>query len=185
MDNNNTEGVAEIIPQDQPGVTDKNPPQRKSKKATADRIGRARSPEIDQEAQPAPQDAPQTLEIVQGVIEPRELPKRGYAKRLNEMLTDEDLAGAVDVIRQGLKATKQFFSPITKQFVQEPDMKVRMDAAKTVLSYKEGMPVQRQVVVSETFESLREALAAAEHSPEARRLIDAGLLGQRPTAIDK
>jgi hypothetical protein len=185
MDNNNYERVAENNTQTKPSVTEENPAQGRGQKSTAGRIGRARSHEIDQEAQPEAKDAPGAMEIVQGIIEPRELPKRGYARRLNEMLNDEDLAGAVDVIRQGLKATKQFFSPITKQFVHEPDMKVRMDAAKTVLSYKEGMPVQRQVVVSETFESLREALAAAEHSPEARRLIEAGLLGQRPTAIDK
>ena len=60
--------------------------------------------------------------------------------------------------------------------VIEPDYKIRMDAAKTVLAYKEGMPVQRQVVIAESFESLREALTAATHSPEAMRLIETGLL---------
>lgn len=161
--------------------TNSAPKKQKAIKSTPARIARAHSPDFCQEAPPAPANAPETLEIMPRVIEPHELPKRSYAKRLNEMLTDQDLEGAVDVIRQGLKANKRHWDGVAKQMVDEPDMKVRMDAAKTVLSYKEGMPVQRQVVVSETFESLREALAAAEHSPEARRLIEAGLLGQRPT----
>lgn len=185
MDNNNNEIQVEEIKTKTKPAAEKKAARKGGIKATAAQIGRAHSPEIDQEAPRTHEEAPKTFEIVQGVIEPRELPKRGYAKRLNELLTDDDLAGAVDVIRQGLKATKRQWDGFAKTMVEEPDMKVRMDAAKTVLSYKEGMPVQRQVVVSETFECLRDALVAAEHSPEAKRLIEAGLLGQRPTDIHK
>jgi hypothetical protein len=106
-----------------------------------------------------------------------QLPRRKIAKRLHEILTDEDLDNAVSVIRRSLKAKKTYWDGVAKKMVEEPDYKIQLDAAKTVLAYREGMPVQRQVVVSEAFESLRDAIFAAKHSPEARKLIESGLLG--------
>ena len=106
-----------------------------------------------------------------------ELPRRKIAKRLHDILTEEDLDDAVSAIRRSLKAKKTHWDGVSKKMVEEPDYKIQLDAAKTVLAYREGMPVQRQVVVSEAFESLRDAIFAAKHSPEARKLIESGLLG--------
>ena len=112
------------------------------------------------------------------VLTPKlELPRRKIAKRLHEILTDEDLSEAVSAIRQSLKAKKSSWDGVAQKMVEGPDYKIQIDAAKTILAYREGMPIQRQVVVSEAFESLRDAIIAAEHSPEARKLIETGLLG--------
>lgn len=122
---------------------------------------------------------PKEIEVVEsdsGVPVEVVQPRRKLGKRLSELLDDGDLELAVETIRGGLKANKSHWDGVAKQMVIEPDFKIRMDAAKTVLAYKEGMPVQRQVVIAESFESLREAIAAATHSPEALRLIESGLL---------
>lgn len=122
---------------------------------------------------------PKEIEVVEsdsGVPVEVVQPRRKLGKRLSELLDDGDLELAVDTIRGGLKANKSHWDGVAKQMVIEPDFKIRMDAAKTVLAYREGMPVQRQVVVAESFESLREAIAAATHSPEAMKLIESGLL---------
>jgi hypothetical protein len=122
---------------------------------------------------------PKEIEVVEsdsGVPVEVVQPRRKLGKRLSELLDDGDLELAVETIRGGLKANKSHWDGVAKQMVIEPDFKIRMDAAKTVLAYKEGMPVQRQVVIAESFESLREAIAAATHSPEAMRLIESGLL---------
>ena len=84
---------------------------------------------------------------------------------------------AVSAIRRSLKAKKTHWDGVSKKMVEEPDYKIQLDAAKTVLAYREGMPVQRQVVVSKAFESLRDATLAAKHSPEDRKLIEFGLRG--------
>lgn len=139
-----------------------------------DRLSRARMPPKIS-FKPAPKEI-EILESDSGVPIEVVAPRRKLGKRLSELLDDGDLELAVDTIRGGLKANKSHWDGVAKQMVVEPDYKTRMDAAKTVLAYKEGMPVQRQVVISESFESLRDALAAATHSPEARRLIESGLL---------
>jgi hypothetical protein len=87
-------------------------------------------------------------------------------------MTDDDLEGAIGVIRTGLQATKSHWDGVAKRMVEEPDFKTRMEAAKTIVAYKEGMPVQRQMVVQESYESLRDMLRAADHSDEARRLLE-------------
>jgi len=90
------------------------------------------------------------------VLEPgRELPRRKYAKQLHSMLQDNDLEDAVEAIRRGLKAKKSYWDGVAKRMVEESDLKVQLDAAKTVLAYREGVPVHREVLLSETFESLK------------------------------
>jgi hypothetical protein len=127
----------------------------------------------DQEAIMPAQEATQNCVL----LPESTLPRRKIAKRLHEILTDEDLSEAVSAIRQSLKAKKSSWDGVAKKMVVAPDYKIQIDAAKTILAYREGMPIQRQVVVSEAFESLRDAIIAAEHSPEARKLIETGLLG--------
>jgi len=100
-----------------------------------------------------------------------------FKRRLSDILHDGDLEEAVNTIREGMKANKTHWDGVAKRMVTEPDFRIRLEAGKTVLAYKEGMPVQRQVVMQESFESLRDAIMAADHSDEARKIIDAGLLG--------
>lgn len=99
------------------------------------------------------------------------LPSRKLRKNLAELIDNNQIEQAVSAIEDGLSATRRFWSPVTKSFVDEPDHKTRLDAAKTILAYHEGTPVQRVVAVTESFESLRDIIAAATHSEEAQRLI--------------
>jgi hypothetical protein len=99
------------------------------------------------------------------------LPSRKLRKNLAELIDSNHVGQAVAAIEDGLSATRRFWSPITKSFVDEPDHKTRLDAAKTILAYHEGTPVQRVLTATESFESLREALANATHSKEAQQLL--------------
>ena len=99
------------------------------------------------------------------------LPSRKFRKNLAELMDCNQVEQAVSAIEDGLSATRRFWSPITKSFIDEPDHKTRLDAAKTILAYHEGTPVQRVVTVTESFESLRDAIAAATHSEEAQRAL--------------
>lgn len=104
-------------------------------------------------------------------------PNRGsFKKRLSDLLDDGDLDEAVETIRGAMKANKTHWDGVAKRMVEEPDFRIRLEASKTILAYKEGMPVQRQVVMQESFESLRDAIMAAEHSDEAKRIIETEML---------
>jgi hypothetical protein len=92
-------------------------------------------------------------------------------RTLTELIEGDETEKAVAVILDGLKATKKYWSPVSKQFEEEPDHKTRLDSAKTIIAYREGTPIQRVVAVTESFESLRDALAAATHSEEAQRVL--------------
>ena len=98
-------------------------------------------------------------------------PSRKFRRTINELIADNETEKAIAVILDGLRATKKYWSPIAKQFVEEPDHRTRLDSAKTIIAYHEGTPVQRVVAVTESFESLRDAIEAATHSEEAQRIL--------------
>jgi len=106
----------------------------------------------------------------------RQLPRRRYAKLLHEMLEDDDLEGALAAIRRGLIATKCHWDGVAQKMVEAPDYKIQIDAAKTVLSYREGIPVQKELIITETFETLQKTFIEALSSPETSALIQSELL---------
>ena len=96
-------------------------------------------------------------------------PSRQARKSFQELIEAGQLEEAVEALRAGMKATRKFYSPITKSWEEEPDHRTRLDAAKTILAYAVGMPLQRSVAVTEDFVSLREALVAASGRSERAR----------------
>jgi hypothetical protein len=108
------------------------------------------------------------------------LPSRKQRKSMHELVEAGDMEEAMAQLRGGLKATKKFWSPVEKAFIEEPDYKIRMDAAKTVIAYGDGMPVQRSIAVSDSFESLRDALNAAAGQSALARLALSQSFGLKP-----
>ena len=52
-----------------------------------------------------------------------------------------------------------------------PDFKTRIAAANMIAAYKEGLPVQRQVVLTKAFESAEETIKKIKDSPELLKAI--------------
>lgn len=75
-------------------------------------------------------------------------------KEVRELISDDDLAGAINVLREGLAATKSARKrgewvkgqKNQVQYVQIPDSNVRMASAKLLLEYGFGRPHQSQSI---------------------------------------
>lgn len=65
-------------------------------------------------------------------------PTRLTRKSIAELVEAGKVEEAVDALRAGMKATRKFYSPITKSWVEEPDHRTRIDAARIVLAYAVG-----------------------------------------------
>jgi hypothetical protein len=92
-----------------------------------------------------------------------------------EILTDEDLQSVVEVYRGALHANQRHWvdegkDPKTGRARGHweiiPDFKTRIAAANMIAAYKEGLPVQRQLVVAKTFRSAEETVSKLRQSPE-------------------
>jgi hypothetical protein len=84
------------------------------------------------------------------------------------VLTEQDQADNVRVLREAKMATHRIFDPATKQLIEVPDHKTRLAAVTLELAYTEGRPVERQVQLSGDFEDLQSLLDAMKHSPAAQ-----------------
>lgn len=110
--------------------------------------------------------------------------KTDYAKKLADLLTEDDLAGAVQVWREGLTATKQIWSNKRGDYIDGgPDWAIRRDMAEAIAAYMEGRPLERQMNISGTFVELRDMLAQMKQSGEAARLLP--FVQSLPTASDR
>ena len=108
------------------------------------------------------------------------LPSQTLRRTMSELVDSNRMDIAIDVLDRSMRATKKFWSPLTKEWVEEPDFKIQLDAAKVIIAYGDGLPVQRSITVTDSFESLRDALnAAALRSPRAREAL-AQSFGLRP-----
>jgi hypothetical protein len=87
---------------------------------------------------------------------------------ISELLTEQDQADNVRVLREAKMATHRIFDPATKQLIEVPDHKTRLAAITLELAYTEGRPVERQVQLSGDFEDLQSLLDAMKHSPAAQ-----------------
>jgi hypothetical protein len=99
---------------------------------------------------------------------------------LMEILTDEDLQRVAEVYRGALHANQRHWvdegkDPKTGRARGHweiiPDFKTRIAAANMIAAYKEGLPVQRQVVINKAFESADEAIKKIKDSPELLKAI--------------
>ena len=106
---------------------------------------------------------------------------------LMEILTDEDLRSVAEVYRGALHANQRHWvdegkDPKTGRarghWEVIPDFKTRIAAANMIAAYKEGLPVQRQVVLTKAFESAEETIKKIKARPSclkpSRRFKEAG-----------
>ena len=101
------------------------------------------------------------------------------AANLADVLTEEDLERVAKVYRDALGAKQRFwidegkdeFGRSIGHWEWQDDHKTRIQAANMIAAYKEGLPVQRQVVLTKAFESADEMLAKIKASPEALKAI--------------
>jgi len=75
------------------------------------------------------------------------------------------------VIEEGLGATTWRWDKASGKIVTEPDYRERRESAKLLLSYLEGLPVQRLVTANLDADK-PDLLGALKRSPNARRLIE-------------
>lgn len=101
---------------------------------------------------------------------------------LMEILTDEDLQSVAQVYRGALRANQRHWvdegkDPETGRarghWEVIPDFKTRIAAANMIAAYKEGLPVQRQVVLKKAFTSADETIKKIKGSPELMRAFEA------------
>jgi hypothetical protein len=90
------------------------------------------------------------------------------AKKLLDLLNEDDLEAAVRVWREGLQATKRFWNPAAKQWIEEPDWRTRHDMSMAIAAYMEGKPVERQMVVAGSFDDFEKLVDRLKLSSLAR-----------------
>ena len=109
-------------------------------------------------------------------------PTKVSIQTLMEILTDEDLRSVAEVYRGALHANQRHWvdegkDPKTGRarghWEVIPDFKTRIAAANMIAAYKEGLPVQRQVVLTKAFESADETIKKIKDSPELLKAIQA------------
>jgi hypothetical protein len=92
----------------------------------------------------------------------------------------DDLADGV--FEQGFRATDTRWSNSAKEFLTIPDIKTRLDTLKLYLSYRHGMPIQRQIRIESGFKDRQTEMVEIARTPSGRELllkmgvIDAGWL---------
>ncbi|MDQ6625993.1 MAG: hypothetical protein M3Y69_07635 [Verrucomicrobiota bacterium] len=91
------------------------------------------------------------------------------AASIAELLSAEDQAENVRVIREAKNATHQVYDAEKKLLVSVPDHKTRMAAVALDLAYTEGRPTEKHVVVTAKFEDLNDMMHRLRNSPEAVR----------------
>ena len=106
--------------------------------------------------------------------------KERIAATLANLLTEDDIAAVVAVYRDGLKATQRFWQDnawiddkgrLRGKWVEVPDHKTRLACADMIAAYKEGLPVQRQAILVQKFESMDQTRERISHSPELLKAI--------------
>ena len=106
--------------------------------------------------------------------------KVSVIQTLMEILTDEDLQSVAEVYRGALHANQRHWVDEGKDpksgrarghWEIIPDFKTRIAAANMIAAYKEGLPVQRQMVLTKAFESAEETIKKIKDSPELTKAI--------------
>ena len=90
---------------------------------------------------------------------------------LADLMTDQDREDNMRVLREAKNANHHIYDKDAGGLVEKPDHKTRLAAATLNLAYDEGLPVQRQVVITQNFESAEEAIKKIKESPELLKAI--------------
>ena len=89
---------------------------------------------------------------------------------ISELVTGEDQAASLRVLREAKRATHRIFDPATKQLIEVPDHKTRLAAITLELAYTEGRPVERQIVATGDFEDLNALMTAVRETQIGREM---------------
>lgn len=117
--------------------------------------------------------------------------KQKVAETLANILTDDDLANVAAVYRDGLTATQRIWQEnvwtddkgrLRGKWVEVPDYKTRKACADMIAAYREGLPVQRQAILVQQFESMDQTRERVSHSPELLKAI--GNLSKTGVAVE-
>ena len=88
------------------------------------------------------------------------------------LFTADTMFEAVSVLERNLKATKRQWSQAEREFIEVPDCSTQVEAAKILLAYGVGQPVERVLSVQQKFEPYDEFEKRAMQSPAFRRSIE-------------
>jgi hypothetical protein len=101
--------------------------------------------------------------------------------KLSALITDDDVAESMEVIRQAKRATTRFYDQNEKRIVEHPDCKTRLAATTLERAYDEGLPDRKVSVVVNDAETAAEVVDRIRNSPEmlaALRTMAAHGMGQ-------
>lgn len=84
------------------------------------------------------------------------------------LLTEDDIVRAVEVQREAMEATTRIYDVAEKCWIIDPDHKTRANASAFIISHKEGLPMQKQMVLSARIEDAGHAVERALESPALR-----------------
>lgn len=95
------------------------------------------------------------------------------ARRVTDLLREKPgmVHELVEVIHDGLKATKRHWDGVAKQMVEAPDWSARREFAKLAMAYLEGLPAQTVLNVGVDASAKPDLVAALRRSPNARRAV--------------
>ena len=99
---------------------------------------------------------------------------------LATILTDDDLLEVAEVYRRGLRAKQRIWvdnawtdekGRLRGEWREVDDFRTQKACADMIAAYKEGLPVQRQAILVQKFESIDETRERVSHSPEMLKVI--------------
>jgi hypothetical protein len=89
---------------------------------------------------------------------------------ISHLITGEDQAESLRVLRDAKHATHRIFDPTTRQLIEVPDHKTRLAAITLELAYTEGRPVERSIAAHADVEDFPKLLAKLKYSPAFQAL---------------
>ena len=94
------------------------------------------------------------------------------AAQIADLMTGEDVAADLKVLRDARKATHHVYDTKKKKLVKVPDHKTRLAATTLSRAYHEGKPVERSISATGKFEDLLELQERVSQSPTFKQLTD-------------
>jgi hypothetical protein len=100
---------------------------------------------------------------------------------ISELITEEDQAASLRVLREAKHATHRIFDPATRQLIEAPDHKTRLAAITLELTYTEGRPVERQIVATAQFDDLKALQDRIRSLPSFQKTVEGEVLQDSQT----
>ena len=89
---------------------------------------------------------------------------------ISHLITVEDQAESLRVLRDAKHATHRIFDPATRQLIEVPDHKTRLAAITLELAYTEGRPVERSIAAHADVQDFPALVEKLKQSPTFRAL---------------